>query len=244
MENLIKNNKIQKILLWLFLIAGAAICVAGLIYATNFTYFTTELGNGGLRSVINTGYNNDPDTYGALKKAWDANYKGVNATYLDFVDGFNSANTFIFISGVVIILLFAVICIFGNKYRKKYYLSNLLAGTILGGVAIALALVGVILNIKVMGFFNDNKTLLDCISDYYDVNHDYSVNLAYVTFCNIILIVSIVIFALNIVYTVLKFVASRRADLKSINDSKLEDAFGDSVENNASLENTSEEAKV
>ncbi len=233
MENLINNKKLQKILLWLFLLAGAAIAVAGLFYATNFTYYSTQLADGGIGNVLLGEEENFPQAY----EMWIKDKTAVLNNYKDFVNAMNSANTYLFVIGVVTIVLFAILCIFGNKYRKKYYVSNLLAGTIISGVAIVLAVVAVILNIKVIGLFNDNKTILEVLKAYYDNSNSYGLNCNYITAANVILIISIVIFALNLVFCVMKYVFTVKADKKN---NELVDVDSSVVDSNL----TSEEAKI
>ncbi len=233
MENLINNKKIQKIVLWLFLLAGAAIAIASLFYATNFTYYSTQLADGGIGTVLLQEESNYPEMY----QAWVSNKGAILSNYKDFVDAMNSANTYLLYIGVISIVLFAILCIFGNKYRKKYYLSNLLAGTVISGVCIVLALVAVILNIKVIDLFNDNKSVLEVLDKYYDTSNSYGLNCNYVTAANVILIIAIIIFALNLIYCVIKYVYTVKADKMSVESSIEDTTLIDSTPN-------TEEAKI
>lgn len=229
MKNLILNNKVQKIVLWLFLLAAAAVIIGGLIYSTNFYYYSTKKAtNGSITKMFISNMENIPDKYKNLYEIWGSAKSAGETQLIDgykaFTSSYQNTNTVIFTSGVICVVIFAVMCIFGNKYRKKYYLSNLIVGVVGGLASITLMVVGIILNINTIGKFNDTKPLLEFISDYNDVMHNYGVNTNYCYAVMIIQIVAIVIFAIFIIFTILKYIASK----------------SDTVETESSLEEVTE----
>ncbi len=210
MKNLILNNKVQKIVLWLFLLASAAVIIGGLIYSTNFYYYSTKQAtNGSITKMFISDGEKFPELYAIWGSPRSAGEKQLINGYSAFTSSYQSTNTLIFISGVVCVAIFAVMCIFGNKYRKKYYLSNLIAGLVGGITSIILMVVGIISNINTIGKFKDTKPLLEFIDAYRDVANNYGVNTNYCYATMIIQIIAIVIFVIFITFTVLKYFASK-----------------------------------
>ncbi len=222
MKNLILNIKIQKIVLWLFLLAAAAVIVGGLIYSTNFCYYSTKQAtNGSITKMFLADGEKFPDLYKIWGEPRSAGETQLINGYKEFTEAFESTNTYIFISGVVCVAIFAIMCIFGNKYRKKYYLSNLIVGIVGGIISITLMVVGIILNINTIGKFNDNKPLLEFISAYRDVAQNYGVNANYCYATMVIQIIAVAIFVIFIIFTVLKYFASKSNTIET--ESSLEE---------------------
>ena len=113
-------------------------------------------------------------------------------------------------------------CIFGNKYRKKYYLSNLIVGLVANIVMALLVIVSIILNINVWTNFADAKPTLRFLKEVYDQQNFYPLSLSYCYITFVIQIISLVVFGLNIAYTVIKFIFSKSNDEliseKNVND--------------------------
>ena len=220
MKNLMENKILQKIILWAFLLASAAIFVGALMYSTNFRYFSSSNTGSNLAKVINSLASDEfIDKYFSTK---DAQAKTLN-NYKNFVDSYNAANNSLLLTGVIGVVLFAVLCIFGNKYRKKYYLSNLIVGLVANIAMVLLVIVSIILNIKVWANFADAKPTLRLLKETYDQQNFYPLSLSYCYATFAIQIISLVVFGFNIAYTVIKFIFSKSND-EMISENNLNDA--------------------
>ena len=225
MKNLMENKILQKILIWAFLLSSAAIVIGALIYSTNFRYFSsdlikaTDITKSNLAKTINSLASDEfIDKYFSTKTAQTDTLNN----YKDFVNYYNATNNALLLTGIIGIILFAVLCIFGNKYRKKYYLSNLIVGLVANIVMALLVIVSIILNINVWTNFADAKPTLRFLKEVYDQQNFYPLSLSYCYITFVIQIISLVVFGLNIAYTVIKFIFSKSNDEliseKNVND--------------------------
>lgn len=216
MKNLFTNKKFQSIVLWTFLLIAALTCIVSLAYATNFRLYDNTNVNyryaaaylNEYQGVTDWGYINAAGVLvgdGATKACND-----IVDAFISFCDDLNSTNTFIFVSQAIIIGLFAVICIFGNKYRKKYYLSNLISGVVAGSAAIIFNVVGIVLNSKVIKDYNEGHLYMAATKAY--TNQTDALNLNYQKVMLVFLLIGVVYYALFIAFTVLKFIFSRSND--------------------------------
>ncbi len=201
MKNLLKNKLVQSIILWSFLIIAAVGLLVTLAYATNFNNVDDK--DAIVTSIMETVMNN-------YKAGWGSEVATVKENYYNFIDVLNKTNTYLFVSHVVIIVLFAAMCILGNKYRKKYYISNLVGGIVAPLTAIVLSVIGIIKNSNVISAFGDTEEYLLALKAFNNV--DISVSTTYQTVMMIILVVEIVIYALVLCYTIVKFLLGSKED--------------------------------
>lgn len=201
MKNLLNNKLLQQILLWSFLIVAAVAATFSLAYSTNFAFF-----DGDTNALVAA------SNYTKVGEPVPANLTQILDNYAKFVDKFNSVNSYLLVSQLLIVCLFAVLCVLGNKYRKKYYISNLVGGVAAGGIALVLNVVGIILNSQVVSSFNDNKDYLRVCKKAYDVNNYTSFNTVIQTVMMIFLIIGAVLSVLLICFTILKFIVNRSFD--------------------------------
>ncbi|MCR5706241.1 MAG: hypothetical protein K6G48_05545 [Acholeplasmatales bacterium] len=204
MKNLMENKILQKSLLWGILLASAAIIVAALFYSTNFRFFST-LSDSLLTKYINSLASDEWKELYFSSSTKDATLKG----YSDFTAAFNKCDNWLLGTGLVGVVSFAVMCIFGNKYRKKYYLSNLIVGVALPAMMAIFTVITIILNINVWNLFADNKHTLEFMKENFDVTDEYPLTLVYCKAAFVIQLVALVVFVLNIVYAVLKYISSK-----------------------------------
>ena len=216
MKNLMENKILQKTLLWGVLLASAAMIVAALFYATNFRFFST-LSDSLLTKYINSLASDEWKAEYFSSATKDATLSG----YSDFTKTFNSCNNWLLYTGLIGVVFFAVLCIFGNKYRKKYYLSNLIVGVGLNALIVVLTIVTIVYNIRVFALFSDNKHTLEFLKDNFDIQNDYPLSLSYCYGALAIQIVALVAYGLNIAYTVLKFITSK------VNNESYNEKIGD-----------------
>ena len=209
MKNLMENKILQKCLIWAMLLASAGLVIAGLIYATNFRYFGSDLIGYNLKNTLQTLADEEwvADNFTTAQQQ-----AKVLANYKDFVNGYYLANNWVFFTGVIGVALFAVLCVFGNKYRKKYYLSNFIVGIVVPAIMIILTVACIILNIKVFGLFSDSKETLSQLKKIYDISNYYPLSLGYCYAALALQIIAGIVFALDIVYAVLKYIVSRSND--------------------------------
>ena len=196
--------------------ASDALIVASLFYATNFRYFST-LNDKQLTNYVNSLAS---DEWKAKYFYSDATKQALLSGYSDFTKTYNSCNDILLFSGLIGLVVFAVLCIFGNKYRKKYYLSNLIVGVALNALMVILTVVTIVYNIRVFALFADNKHTLGLIKDNFDILKEYTLSLSYCYAAFVFQILALVAYGLNIAYTVVKFITSKVDDLSSekIND--------------------------
>lgn len=172
-------NKVQKPLLWSFLIVSALVLVTSLCYMTNYIYIVPDSGS----------------------------------TCEEVFHTLNKTNNMILYSAIVAIVAFAVMCIVGNKYRKKYYIANLVVGVLAAGVALVMAIINIILNISAIGAINSNIAgIAEEIWFYYPSLENASgvaLNLGFSYFALIVAILSALIYALNLAFIVVKFIIGR-----------------------------------
>lgn len=216
MKNLITNKKLQTIILWTFLLIAAITCLFSLAYATNFRlYDNTNVNYKYAAQYLNEfqGYSEDDPYWGYINPTSGLHVGGPNAcndivdAFVRFCDNLNKTNTFIFVSQVIIVVLFAVVCIFGNKYRKKYYLSNLIAGVVAGVTAIAFNIVSIVLNNKVMSDYKKGHIYMAATKSF--SNQSDPLNLNYQKIMLVFLIIGIVFYTVFTIFTVLKFIFSK-----------------------------------
>ncbi len=125
--------------------------------------------------------------------------------YRPFMRALNNANNYLFISQFFIICLFAVMCILGNKYRKKYYIGNLVGGIAVPVIAIVLCIVGIVKNNEVLSKYKDAEVCIKAFKSSFNGEH-YSPSMAFQTGMLVILIIEIVYYLFIMAYTILKFV--------------------------------------
>lgn len=186
-------NKVQKPLIWAFLIISALVLISALCYSTKYVYIVPSSGN----------------------------------TSKEVYPKINSANNFIFYTSIISIVLFAVLCIAGNKYRKQYYISNLVVGCASFGVSFALLVVSIIFNISALSAISDNNTkLVDEVSqfeiDKIISGEEITIQNGFAYFALVICIIAAVVAALGLAFTVLKFISSKK-DLKEIKATNLKE---------------------
>lgn len=173
-------NKVQKPLIWAFLIISALMLITSLCYSTDYIYITPDSG------PIST------SVYSTI----------------------NSTNNIIFYCSIVSIVLFAILCIAGNKYRKNYYISNLVIGSACAGVSLVFTIVTIIKNISCISELNDNMEGIINETKYYDLDssgnviENYTVSLRFSYFALVVGIIAVIIFGLCIAFTILKYINS------------------------------------
>lgn len=198
MKNLLKNKKFQSIVLWSFLIIAAVGFVFSLAYATNF--WNVDNKNEVSKRIIAATLGEYDETHYTSS---DAIVIETQKKYLHFIRTLNSANTYLFLSHIVVVVLFAAMCILGNKYRKKYYISNLVAGIVAPVVAIVLAIVGIVKNMQVVSAYKDAEHYLLALKAYN--NTKITVSTSYQSVMFVVLVLEIVVFGLVMAYTILKY---------------------------------------
>lgn len=231
MKTLINKKIVQNIILWSFLIIAAVGIIGALAYATNFAYFTARsvnYKNGA--SYLNQYYYPGEDQH----YIWNGADKEFIYTTMDNYKAFcnlvTSVNNYLLISHVIIVALFAVMCILGNKYRKKYYLENLIGGIAVPVISIVLVLVGIVQNKKVVSSFNDNIYYLRAHEFRMDQNNSTQLNTNFQTAMLIIMVIEIVIFALVCAYTVVKYLVNLHDDKSSLESTDETEAIPSNVE--------------
>ena len=115
----------------------------------------------------------------------------------------NNAVFYLFVGGIVgVILLF----IFGNSYRKKLYMSNLIAGTVVPLATIVGSVIVLVFISKAISTYNEN---LDGIKEYYETSlfgaSTPVETLIYPAIALVLVIIYIALCALYITYTILKY---------------------------------------
>lgn len=217
MKNLFENKKIQSLVMWSFLVVAAVVAFYSLAYASNFWLYDGSNPNWRIAAMAFNeyqGYDTSVDmfphwVYDVTAPAGKESVRPICDAYVKFTKTLNSTNNYLLVSQVMIIAIFAVMCIMGNRYRKRYYLSNLIAGIACPVISVVLALVGIIKNAQVMAQFEDCKLYLMAIKSFNSVK--IHPNLAYQTGMLILLIVEICVFILVTVYSVLKYVYSKKS---------------------------------
>ncbi len=124
----------------------------------------------------------------------------------DTREAVQSANNAVFAAFVVGIVAVALLYIFGNNYRRKLYLSNLVAGCAFPAVSVIVSVIAIINVISMMGLYNSN---LEEIKNYYvnDLFGAKPVETLTYPIITLILLIGFVIYSIvYIVFTVLKFI--------------------------------------
>lgn len=209
MKNLINNKKVQSIILWSFLIIAAITAAYGLAYSTNFAFFDGE------KNTI-TGTAAMMEAYGKAP----TNIVEILDGYGDFYDAVQKANTFIVLSQLGLVVVFGCMCVVGNKYRKKYYISNLIAGVVGSIASIVLNVAGIILNNKVVTEYKANYEFLYALDKKLDVKNVCKLGTGIQTGAMIIMIIGIVIAVLVLAYTVLKYIVNLKNDVITENNAE------------------------
>lgn len=234
MKNLIMNKKFQIAILWTFLVIAAITCLFSLAYATNFRLYDNKAVNYRYAAAYLNEYQNTTEwgyTNSVGELIGDGATKACNDivdSFISFCDDLNKTNNYLFVSQALIVALFAVICIFGNKYRKKYYLSNLISGVVAGSAAIILNVVGIVLNNKVISDYDGGHLYMAAAKAY--TNQSDALNDNYQKAMMIFLIVGIVFYAIFIAFTVLKYIFSKDKDAVAEIETSNDDSTNLSVE--------------
>lgn len=120
-------------------------------------------------------------------------------------------NNLLLLFGLLLLVCFAIVCIVGNKYRKKYYISNLIAGCTVSGVGIAFGVTCMVCNIRAYNYLIAN---FDELYFYNCINSDgYKyLNTHWQTITNVVLAIAIIVFAVNLAFCILKYLFSKKAD--------------------------------
>lgn len=124
------------------------------------------------------------------------------------------ANNCFLIVSLCIIVLFAIVCIFGNKYRKKYYVSNLVAGVSASSIGLILTVISMVLNIKALSSLNENFEALDKFNKTVDLSGKYALDTVWPTVGLVVTILALLVFAVNIAFTIVKYILSKNSDNK------------------------------
>lgn len=124
----------------------------------------------------------------------------------------HTVNNLLLYFGVILLVLFAIVCIVGNKYRKKYYISNLVVGCTASGVGIVFSIVCMIFNINAMGVLSDHYDVLYSYAEGYNKGGSYNLENTWQVLTNVFMVITLIIFGLNLAYTIVKFIISKKSD--------------------------------
>lgn len=219
-----KNNllqKIQKILCYAFLIASAGVLICSFIYIPRgWTQFQIE-GNDYLTAQS---FYKDLRTFGRMATGKSLqNWSVVFGTqdeaklfYFNFWGEIQSVNNWLFALGLSGIVLTAIIGIFGNFGRNKYYISNLVAGVSCGSIGV---ITSIIVIIKSFILKSDFAMIMPDIQKYYEYSSNPNVSNKYYEItssnCWISIIVPIIyiIFCVGLItFTVIKYKQSSKKE--------------------------------
>lgn len=192
-------NKLQKYIIWSFLFAAVAMIVVALTYMTKYVF------------VVNI--------YENVQKC-----KELDIVY-PLLDKFNDL---VLIWGVVLIAVFAILCIVGNKYRKKYYISNLVAGCVASVTGLLGTIICLVSNIKALNSLKEHYTAIDKFVKEADSSGRYQIDLVAPNAANVVLGICIAVFVINLAFAIVKFVLSNK---QVKNEDSVENVeFNDNVE--------------
>lgn len=186
-------NKVQKPLLWAFLIISALMLVTALCYSTDYIYITPDSGS----------------------------------TSAAVYPTINGANNIIFYCSVVSIVLFAILCIAGNKYRKKYYISNLVVGSVCSVGSLIFTIVSIIKNIQCVLEIDKNMDAIVNETRFYNLDkngniiEDYVVNFRFSYFALVVGIIAAIIYGLTLAFTIVKYIYSNKEFTYQISNEKV-----------------------
>ncbi|MGM9971720.1 MAG: hypothetical protein ACI35W_04865 [Anaeroplasmataceae bacterium] len=122
------------------------------------------------------------------------------------------ANNVILYLSIILIVVFAVMCIFGNKYRKKYYISNLVVGCAGSTIGIAFAVTCMIFDIKALNALNANFDALNTFNEGFNKGGKFALDTAWPTAALVIFVIAIIVFAINLAFSIVKYIVSQNAD--------------------------------
>lgn len=206
MESLNKILKItQKIALRVFFFSGIAVLVMALAYSSKILYMRPDT----LRF--------DSSYTGLFQMIYKDKYltelASAKTTIYDVNKTIQAANNTLFYLAIVVIVLFVIMAILGNVNRKKYYISNLVAGIAAPIITIGYAIVALINNIEAKNAILDNYSYLFLQNELYNKG-DYDITVLPMNFATIFLIILMISSVAVIAHTTLKYLVTRKNNEK------------------------------
>ncbi len=192
-------TKIQKKIVFALLFSGIAVLLVSLLYSTNRYDLKNE--------------DEFADMFGVdpfVESLKDDVVKDVSQKI-------NSVNNLLVLLALAVFVLFIGLLIMGNHNRKKFYISNLVAGIAFPAAAFGFALVAFVSNLDARSSLTGNKELLTEFLNLPTVEGSlkslnvYPFDLTTIALC-ILMVVSISLIA----YTLIKYFASKSSKLEKV----------------------------
>ncbi|MDE6584536.1 MAG: hypothetical protein K2K15_03950 [Anaeroplasmataceae bacterium] len=233
MKKFLSNH--SKIFFMIFLVLGFVLVISALVYATEYTNahifyqllngkvdFSEEYGNDTIKSFTNK------NLYIGFETAGTPMTYEMALNIYNFQKALASVNSFILITGIIMMVCAAAMFVVANHSRSVYYKSNLIVGVAAPSISIIFCIIAMVRNFLLMGQFNDNYVLLNrtavlqnmykqvAASQRTDMLEDlYECSSATFIIFGILLIMLVVYSAFMIFYSVFKYrvTAERRNEI-------------------------------
>lgn len=206
MESLNKIlKKSQKIVLLVFVFSGIATVIMALVYSSRIIYMRPDT------SRFDSAYTGLFQTI--YKDKYLTEMTSAKNAIFDVNQTIQTANDTIFYLGLVVLIVSAIMIVLGNISRKKYYISNLVAGIAAPVIAIGYAIVALIQNIAAKNAILDNHTYLFLQNELYNKG-DYDITVLPMNFATIFLIILMISSVAVIAHTTLKYLVTRKNNEK------------------------------
>lgn len=162
----------SKIFFIVFLVLGFVLLLSCAVYATEYTnvHIFYQISSSG-EVIFSREYTSDTMNSFTNIYLYDGFAKGgtpmtneIARLIYDFQKSLASVNTFIVITGVIVLVAIAAMFLFSNHNRSVYYKSNLIVGIVSPSICIIFVLVLMIRNLLLMGTFNENYDTFNRVS--------------------------------------------------------------------------------
>ena len=166
MKKFLSNH--SKIFFIIFLVLGFALVISAMVYATEYTnaHIFYQVLNGKIDFAED--YANDTINsfsnkflYAGFKTAGTPMTYDTALSIYNFQKALSSVNSFILITGIVMMVCAAALFLVSNHSRSVYYKSNLIVGVAAPSISIIFCIIAMIRNFLLMGQFNTDYVLLN-----------------------------------------------------------------------------------